>query len=463
MTAMERERRVDQFLLRELGKESEIREATLGPFDEVSWPMRFLFRRMVELHWTTSRLIRNLRELVNPRSRRVTREESDRRLYSSTALPKNNSPRILLDMTDAYRTGKATGIQRVVREVARHAAETGQGLPIIIEDGKLLPYYHGGAAPEVVSIREGDIFVMLDATWNDLATYRPIMRKVTDMGGVNVVCLYDLLPLMFPQAFSPTLIPLFEHWFDHVLTRSDAVVAISQSAAQDLVDYLAANPRELKKDFRIGWWRLGADFSVFAKDDESDAAKSLCSGAPFFLSIGTVEPRKAYPVALDAFEQLWGAGQDVRYAIVGRKGWSARHTTKRILEHPEFGRRLFWFDNAGDADLNLLYKHARAVIAPSFAEGFGLPIVEAARHGLPTIASDIPVFREVGGDAVAYFDCLDSRSLAGKIDEFLRAPKAAPNLPETSWRQSTDMLMSLIRERAYQISPKEHATAARGR
>jgi alpha-1,2-rhamnosyltransferase len=213
----------------------------------------------------------------------------------------------------------------------------------------------------------------------------------------------------------------------------------------------------LKPNFRIGWWRLGADFADSSKDDVSSKAKSLAHGAPYFLSVGTLEPRKSYPVALEAFERLWRAGKDVRYAIVGRRGWSARHIVKHILEHPEYEHRLFWFDDAGDADLDFLYKHARAVVAPSFAEGFGLPIVEAARHGLPTIASDIPVFREVGGDAIAYFDCLDSNSLADRIAEFLEAPKAPQDLPETSWRESTKLLLSLIRDEAYQLSLREPA------
>jgi len=457
---MEYERRVDKYLLRELGRESEIRELTLGPYDEVARPMKFVFRRMVELNWTLSRFFRNLRAFVDPDSSSAAKKEAERRLLSEAAPLSNDAPRILLDMTDAYRTGKVTGIQRVVREVARHAAETGQGLPVIIENGKLIPYYRAASLPEMVEIQDGDVFVMLDATWNNLAEYRPIMREISNRGGANVVCLYDLLPLMFPQAFPPSLVPLFERWFEEALTKSDAVVAISQSAAQDLLDYIEAMHSALKPNFRVGWWRLGADFSNSTKEEVSEKARSLGQGPSYFLSVGTIEPRKSYPIALDAFERLWRDGRNVRYAIVGRRGWSARHMVSRILEHREYGSRLFWFDDAGDADLEFLYKHARAVLAPSFAEGFGLPIVEAARHGLPTIASDIPVFREVGGDAIAYFDCLDSRSLADKIVEFLGTPKSPPDLPQTSWRESTEMLLTLIRSKAYQISLKKRTSSA---
>jgi glycosyltransferase involved in cell wall biosynthesis len=452
MNFQEHDRRVDKYLLRELGKESALREAQLGDYGDVNRLMEFVLRRLIELNWTLSRFFRNVRDLINPASSEVAKKEAQRRLsfHGALSLP-SEGPRLLLDMTDAFRTGKGTGIQRVVREIARNAAETGQGLPVVIEDGRLVSYYRRPSFTDEIQIAAGDVFVMLDATWNSLAEYLPIMREVSERGGMNVVCVYDLLPLMYPQAFPPTLLPLFEAWFDKAVVKSDAVVAISRSAAQDLLAYLAANPRQLKPNFRIGWWRLGCDFATAASDAVSEKAKSLVDGAPFFLSVGTLEPRKCYPVALDAFERLWRSNIDARYVIVGRRGWSVRALAKRILEHPEYGKRLFWFDDASDADLNFLYEHARAAVAPSFAEGFGLPLIEAARHGLPSIASDIPVFREVGGDSIAYFDCLDSESLADKIREALASAKTAPALPQTSWRESTESFLTLIREEKYQI------------
>ena len=452
MNSMEYERRVDKYLLRELGKESELREFQLGDYDDVNRVTKFIFRRLVELNWTLARFFRNLRGLINPTSSDAAKKEAERRLSEADIPPPGGAPRLLLDMTDAYRTGKGTGIQRVVREIARNAVETGHGLPVVIENGKLLSYYRHPSLPDEIKIDDGDIFVMLDAAWNSLPEYMPIMREVSSKGGANVVCVYDLLPLMFPQAFPPSLVPLFETWFDEALAKSDAVVAISHSAAQDLLTYLKANPRQLKPNFRIGWWRLGADFATAANAAVSQEAKSFVDGAPFFLSVGTLEPRKCYPVALDAFERLWRSNVNVRYVIVGRRGWSARSLVKRIREHPEYGNRLFWFDDANDADLNFLYKYARAALAPSFAEGFGLPLIEAARHGLPSIASDIPVFREVGGDAIAYFDCLDSASLADKLSEFLITSKKPPALAQTSWRDSTESFLNLIRDGKYQIS-----------
>ena len=85
----------------------------------------------------------------------------------------------------------------------------------------------------------------------------------------------------------------------------------------------------------------------------------------------------------------------------------------------EFGRRLFWFDEVSDADVAYAYRHATSLIFASLSEGFGLPLVEAAKFGLPIIASDITVFREIAGDAASYFEALDAEFLAARLRESL--------------------------------------------
>jgi glycosyltransferase involved in cell wall biosynthesis len=163
-----------------------------------------------------------------------------------------------------------------------------------------------------------------------------------------------------------------------------------------------------------------------------------------------VEPRKGYPVVLDALERLWGEGHDFAYVIIGGRGWGMRHFEKRLRRHPEFGHRLFWLQRAGDADLALLYKHARALALASVAEGFGLPIVEVANYGTPVIATDIAVFHEVAGDSARYFALLDVDSLAAQLSAALVEKPAAPIIDRTSWRESAEQLIGIVREKAFQ-------------
>ena len=137
--------------------------------------------------------------------------------------------------------------------------------------------------------------------------------------------------------------------------------------------------------------------------------------------------------------------------IVGRIGWGSEHLAERIRAHPEYGKRLTWRDMVGDAELAQLYSDCDALIAASFAEGFGLPLVEAARFGMPVLASEIPVFKEVaGGNSSAYFFEVGSpAALSETVREFLKRHGAATTRkaePATwpNWAESTAQLEAVV-------------------
>jgi len=384
---------------------------------------------------------------------------SERPLLDGTVPEAKRNSRILIDATPTLRWGGQTGIQRVVRELAKAAARSGGGLPVFIVNGQLRSYFRHPALPDEVEIVEGDTFLMPDAGWNFSEEYLPIMEAVSRKNGSNVIVLHDIIPLQHPAAVPPRALEVFEPWVRKVVFAGDAVVTVSRSAAEDFLNYAKTRQVRFRPGFRIGWWGLGADFAPLATEPASQIARSLCADGrpPFFLSVGTLEPRKSYPVALAAFNELWSAGVDVCYVIVGRSGWRTRAVETMIRESPEFGRRLFWLTDMEDADLSLLYRHARRLVAASCAEGFGLPIVEAAHYGLPAIASDIPVFREIGNSATRYFDLLDSESLAAAVREALTAPKPEVSSPPRSWREATRDLLDLVTNRRYQLAPEKLA------
>ena len=93
MNSMEYERRVDKYLLRELGKELELREFQLGDYDDVNRVTKFIFRRLVELNWTLARFFRNLRGLINPTSSDAAKKEAERRL-SRRIFHRQAAPRV---------------------------------------------------------------------------------------------------------------------------------------------------------------------------------------------------------------------------------------------------------------------------------------------------------------------------------------------------------------------------------
>jgi glycosyltransferase involved in cell wall biosynthesis len=183
----------------------------------------------------------------------------------------------------------------------------------------------------------------------------------------------------------------------------------------ETVEWVKNNPRASKRNFNINWFHLGADI------DQSLPTKGFLQNEQFildnlkskaiFLMVGTLEPRKGHAQVLGAFEKLWQDGADLNLIIVGKKGWLVDVLEDRLRKHKELGKRLFWLEGASDEFLTKIYATSTCLIAASYGEGFGLPLIEAAKHKLPIICRDIPVFREVASEHAFYFDASDAIGL----------------------------------------------------
>jgi alpha-1,2-rhamnosyltransferase len=179
---------------------------------------------------------------------------------------------------------------------------------------------------------------------------------------------------------------------------------------------------------------------------------------PVYLAVGTLEPRKNHAYLLQVFQKLWDAGNNSALLIVGRVGWMCEELLESIQRHPRFGQQLFFMDDVNDAELGYCYAHARALLFSSLVEGFGLPIIEALRRGLPVFASDIPVFREVGGEYLVYFDPVAPVSLVNLLREY-EASGIYPARPPADfrwpdWSQSTtELLNQLVAAHSAKVTP----------
>jgi glycosyltransferase involved in cell wall biosynthesis len=138
-------------------------------------------------------------------------------------------------------------------------------------------------------------------------------------------------------------------------------------------------------------------------------------GFDYLLMVSTIEPRKNHLSLLSAWEQMRTEHfPDLKLVVVGMLGWNFEPIVKKFKTWQERGE-LFLLEDVPSPELRLLYKHARATVCPSFAEGFDFSGVEAMRCGGAVVASDIPVHREVYGDAAEYFSPYSVVDAAGAI------------------------------------------------
>ncbi|ALK98774.1 hypothetical protein AB595_02255 [Massilia sp. WF1] len=387
---------------------------------------------------------------------------------------------LLLDVTTIARHDLKTGIERVVRnqllELLQLRAIGYRVEPVYLDTAGGQPQYRyarnyaarllgieqvlEGSDP-VVDVLAGDIYYCADHSPHAaMEAARSGLYAAWRARGVSInFVVYDLLPVLRPEFFPPRADVTHAAFLDCVAGEADRFICISQAVCDDLAAWLDTRDAPRRAGQLLTALHLGADLELEQPHDtvESPLLQQV-RARPSFLMVGTIEPRKGHLQALEAFERLWAAGVDVNLVIVGREGWKPlpdadRRTLPRIMERlrgsTELGKRLLWLDGIDDDTLQQVYLASTCLLFPSEGEGFGLPLIEAAHHGLPLLARDLPVFREVAGEHAHYFAGLDSESLAAAVREWLRLHAgerhpAPGGMTWMTWAEQARALLALL-------------------
>ena len=384
---------------------------------------------------------------------------------------------LLVDITGTHVVDRHSGIERVAKALTlallKQPPEGVRVEPVYLSNlGGHWHYRYASAfttkllgLPDVLVDRgidygPGDQLIALDLSGNTLvqASLSGLYKRL-QAGGVNCrMLVHDLLPVTRPELFPPQAAQHFVEWLNHV-ARLDGAVCVTNTVAGELCKWMQQALPARVADFTFNYSHHGADLSSSApsKGLPADAHEFMATLAlrPSVLMVGTLEPRKGHLQAIEAFTQLWESGVDVNLVIIGRAGWQELPTDQqrsipqllaRLGNHPEKGRRLFWFDGPSDEFLELIYSSVNGLLAASEDEGFGLPLIEAAQKGLPILARDIPVFREVAKDHACYFTADNPQQLASAVAGWLNdgfEPSSAA-MAWLTWQQSADNLQRLL-------------------
>lgn len=392
----------------------------------------------------------------------------------ATTLAHNLPPRprrkqLFLDISILVQHDAKSGIQRVVRALLReylisppegwavepvYATSDSPGyLYARCFTSRFLDVHDDWAEDSPVDAWPGDIFVGLDLQHVVVPLQRDFLLgwRRRDIKVFFVV--YDLLPVLLPQYFPDGTQEMHQHWLESI-SYFDGLVCISRAVADELYDWLQTFGPKRERPLAINWFHLGADVEntvpTSGLPDNADQTLNALRSQPSFLAVGTIEPRKGYDQTLAAFDQLWQEGVDANLIIVGKQGWKMELLITKICDHREFGKRLLWFEGISDEFLEKLYTTSTCLIAASEGEGFGLPLIEAAQHGLSIIARDIPVFHEVAGEHAYYFaDDTVPTALAVAIKEWLTLSRRGVHprseaMPCLTWKQSARQLLDAI-------------------
>jgi glycosyltransferase involved in cell wall biosynthesis len=211
--------------------------------------------------------------------------------------------------------------------------------------------------------------------------------------GVRATTIHDLVPLHHPEWCTPRTVSMHSRKFENAARTCDVVFVNSAYTGRDVEETLGIPAERI----HVAHPGVRAPFGL------ESAAADL--GAPYILTVATLEPRKNLATLVQAYGLLDG---DLTLAVVGSEGWGEQP----LLERPGVRRLGF----VTDEELARLYRGASAAVFPSRFEGFGIPIIEAMACGCPVVSSSHPSLDEASGDAAVRADPDDPAAIASAVE-----------------------------------------------
>ena len=265
----------------------------------------------------------------------------------------------------------------------------------------------------------------------------------------RVVTIHDLVWKYAGDTMRPLSRLLDRYQMPAAIRMADAVVANSRATADSIEKEFHININKLSV-IHLGAIHLGAILSKNSKAFEELNGQRNCR--PYFLFVGTLEPRKNLHRLLMAYSHLPDVLKDQSILVIaGGKGWGGVDIIDMVasLGIGKYVRILGYVD---EATLSSLYANALFLAMPSLYEGFGLPLVEAMVHGTPVLTSNNSSMPEVAGDAGLLIDALDVESIKQGLEKLIINPnfrkalasRAVDNAARFNWDAAAVQLISVF-------------------
>jgi glycosyltransferase involved in cell wall biosynthesis len=272
-----------------------------------------------------------------------------------------------------------------------------------------------------VDLTAGATLVCSGAGWThtDIAAIAELKQRV---GFRFVLFCFDIIPLMFPQYYTPPDVEAQRDYCERAFPAADLVVFSSRAIEADVHAYCGARGLALGATVVCA---LGARIRAPA------VAVPLPAGLEagrYALLVSTIEPRKGHRLIYDAWIKLIEAGvpQRARFKLVfvGRVGWMVDDLLRDLRGDPRIAGTLAVLTDADDAKVAALYRGAAFCVYPSHYEGYGLPAVEAFHYGKAVLASTGGAVPEVVGDFSPCLDPDDGETWRRMLQAWIEDPAA---------------------------------------
>lgn len=283
----------------------------------------------------------------------------------------------------------------------------------------------------------------------DLTIFPNYARWPSVKSGITATTIHDLTYIHHPDLVEEKNLPHLTRVVARSISTSDFIITISEAVKQEIVDNF---PVDAKKIIVTG---IPPDAAFYKKNTNEIHKKYGIPTKDYIFFISTIEPRKNLPLLIEAYSMLPQKLQE-KYSLVisGGMGWKSAESKQAMNDAQEAGLNVVHTGYVDDVDRSALYQQAALHVLPSFYEGFGMSILEAAASKTPIVATDIPVLREVGGKGVEYFTSNDSDSLVQSITKVLTSTSyqkeliknASEHLKTFSWQGNAELIINTAKK-----------------
>lgn len=239
------------------------------------------------------------------------------------------------------------------------------------------------------------------AKWARKVNLRPVMLVA------------DLIPISHPEFCRSGEKEKHERRMRNLLQAGEGVIGISHDTITELRGFAdrigVSMPPALAAHIGIGGLSVAASASVDALEKR-----------PYFVILGTIEGRKNHMLILNIWRELVSQYGDKapQLVIIGQRGWECEQVVDMLERCDALRGHVIELPRLNDMDVSRYLCHARALLFPSFVEGYGMPLVEALALGTPVLASDLAVFRELAGGIPEYFSPIDGMKWMSAIMDY---------------------------------------------
>jgi glycosyltransferase involved in cell wall biosynthesis len=221
---------------------------------------------------------------------------------------------------------------------------------------------------------------------------------------------HDLIHEKLPEFFSGFMNKVFLFNKSKSIKKADKLIVISQQTKKDLIDFYKINNKKID----IVYHGVSDNFRRITDDEKNKFLNNKNISRPFLLFIGNRSLYKNFLFLLETF-YFWNKKHKFDLYCIGGNNFTKKE--KRKIKEFGLSNSVKLFQNVSENDLIGFYNCAQAFIFPSLYEGFGLPILEGLSCGTLVLASDLPIFREIGQDSLIYFDPKNKESLLVAMDK----------------------------------------------